>query len=380
MKKFFSILMVAMMAIGSVMAQDKLKFENVLNNRFGDNWEVSLAGGGVFSAYDGWGQGPFADNLGWTVEASTTKWFNPIFGTRVQVATGQLKALDENSWFITPHVDAVLNLSNWIGGYREDRVYYAKVFAGAGMHVVDMCDDAGYGAVGTAGLINTFRVSPRFDINLELKGYVMRGDDMQRIVAMDYGKVGQLYTATVGLTYRFGKRDWVEGVPYTTAENYLKMIETLNDDLSRERKHVGDLNNRLRKYDEALKALSKENKALADQIKNHKCEGARVVSTSVVYFDFDSYAITPNSEVALNMLAQVINNSPEDQKFTITGHADSQTGTNEYNLKLSEQRAKAVYDYLVERGVAKERLSYVGNGPTSAYHKSARANRIAYIK
>ena len=107
MKKIFSILMVAMMAISSVMAQDKLKFENVLNNRFGDNWEVSLAGGHTFSAYKGWGQGPFMDNFGWNVEATATKWFNPVVGMRLQVASGQVEARTAKSWMITPHADHI---------------------------------------------------------------------------------------------------------------------------------------------------------------------------------------------------------------------------------------------------------------------------------
>lgn len=379
MKKIFSILMVAMMAIGSVMAQDKLKFENVLNNRFGDNWEVSLGGGHTFSAYDGWGQGPFMDNFGWNVEATATKWFNPVVGMRLQVASGQMEAHAEKSWMITPHADVVLNLSNWIGGYREDRVYYAKVFAGTGMHVVDVNNGAGYGAVGTAGLINTFRVSPRFDINLELKGYVMENDDMQRVCAGGYGKVGQVYNATVGLTYRFGKRDWVEGVPYSTAENYLKMIEALNGDLERERGHVKDLNNRLRKYDDALKKLAAHNKELADQIKNHKCD-VKVISTAYVFFDFDSYEVKDEAKVSLNSLATVIKNSPEAQVFEIVGHADAKTGTNEYNQKLSEKRAEAVYNYLVEKGVNKDKLKWVGHGPTNAYSDNAKANRVAIIK
>lgn len=385
MKKIFSILMIMLMTIGVSFAQDneKLYFNNVLNNRFGDNWELSLGGGAVYSAWDKWGfdQNEFFDNVGWTAEVSATKWFNPVVGGRVQVAGGQLNVWDgvatSDSWFVTPHADVVVNLSNWISGYREDRVYYAKVFAGAGMHVVDMGDDAGYGAVGTAGLINTFRVSPRFDINLELKGYVMRGDDMQRVV-VDNDRVGQLYDVTVGLAYRFGKRDWDRGVKATDAAAYLATIAALTRDLDNERDHTRKLTDRLRKYDDALKALAKENKALHDQIKNHKCE-ANVVTTSTVFFEFDSYKLCDRSKVSLDLLADVIKNSPEKQVFTIEGSADSKTGSADYNKKLSEKRAKAVYDYLISVGVAKEKLTYVGVGGTDRF-KVTNTNRVAIIK
>ena len=382
MKKFFKVLMVALFAIGTAMAQEneKLYFNNVLNNRFGDNWEITLGGGMNYSAYDGVGfdQGKFFDNTGWNIELTTTKWFNPVIGARVQVIGGELQAMNEKSWYVAPHADAVVNLSNWIGGYRDDRVYYANVFAGVGANVVDIDNDHGAGPMGVVGLNNVFRVSPSFDINLELKSLIMEGDDMPRVVA-DNGKVGQIYSATVGLTYRFNKRTWDAGVKYADAVAYMSMIDALNRDLDDSRKHVANLNDRMRKYDDTVKRLAKDNKDLRDQIKNHKCN-VRLISTSVVYFDFDSYEITDKSEVALDALASVIKNSNNDQKFTITGHADSQTGTNEYNQKLSEKRAEAVYNYLIEKGVDKNKLSWVGNGPTNAYHKSPRANRLAFIK
>ena len=98
MKKIFSILMIMLMTIGVSFAQDneKLYFNNVLNNRFGDNWELSLGGGAVYSAWNKWGfdQNEFFDNVGWTAEVSATKWFNPVVGGRVQVAGGQLNVWD----------------------------------------------------------------------------------------------------------------------------------------------------------------------------------------------------------------------------------------------------------------------------------------------
>jgi outer membrane protein OmpA-like peptidoglycan-associated protein len=363
-----------------------LRFGNVLGNRFADNWELSVAGGHNYTAYAGLGlkdQGKFVDNFGWTAELSATKWFNPVIGTRIQVGGGQLEARGGKSWFVTPHLDVVANLSNWIGGYKEDRVYYANVFAGAGAQVVDLNNGANAGMIGVVGLNNVFRVSPALDINLELKGLVGEQDDMPLYVA-HYGKVGQVYIATVGLTYRFGgkrtRRDFEAAAPMTAALAYMSMIDNLEADNAKKDKAIKNLANRTKKDAALIEKLVNDNKALNEQIKNHRCPEARVVSTAMVYFDFDSYVITDKSEVTLDALATAIKNSPADQKFTITGHADAHTGTNEYNLKLSEKRAEAVYNYLVERGVDKDKLTWVGNGPTKAYHKNARANRMAYIK
>ena len=48
-------------------------------------------------------------------------------------------------------------------------------------------------------------------------------------------------------------------------------------------------------------------------------------------------------------------------KCELSGHTDGK-GSVAYNQKLSEQRAKAVYDYLIERGVAPERIQAEGRG------------------
>ena len=48
-------------------------------------------------------------------------------------------------------------------------------------------------------------------------------------------------------------------------------------------------------------------------------------------------------------------------KISVEGHTDN-VGTPESNQKLSENRAKAVYDYLVAKGIDKNRLSYTGWG------------------
>ncbi len=51
-------------------------------------------------------------------------------------------------------------------------------------------------------------------------------------------------------------------------------------------------------------------------------------------------------------------------KIEISGHTDDK-GSGEYNQKLSENRAKAVVDYLVENGINKERMQFKGVGETN---------------
>jgi len=79
-----------------------------------------------------------------------------------------------------------------------------------------------------------------------------------------------------------------------------------------------------------------------------------------VLFDFDKYNIKPQFSHLLDEVAVVFQNNP-GLRAQIEGHTDS-IGTKAYNLKLSMRRANAVIDYLVRKGVGKNRLSAEGFG------------------
>lgn len=77
-------------------------------------------------------------------------------------------------------------------------------------------------------------------------------------------------------------------------------------------------------------------------------------------FDFDSSKIRPDAIPILDKAVEWLNEYPT-VKGVIEGHTDSR-GTDEYNQGLSERRAKAVYDYLVDKGINRFRLSWKGFG------------------
>lgn len=81
-----------------------------------------------------------------------------------------------------------------------------------------------------------------------------------------------------------------------------------------------------------------------------------------VYFNTDKYDLLNESKAELNKLAELLRANPT-MKIEIGGHTDN-IGNKTYNQKLSENRAKAVYDYLILQGIAAARLSYKGYGDT----------------
>ena len=78
-----------------------------------------------------------------------------------------------------------------------------------------------------------------------------------------------------------------------------------------------------------------------------------------VFFDFDKSDLKPESFVELDKLVAYLQQNAI--RIEIGGHTDDQ-GSDEYNDRLSENRAKAVYEYLVRSGIPSERLQYKGYG------------------
>jgi OmpA-OmpF porin, OOP family len=79
-------------------------------------------------------------------------------------------------------------------------------------------------------------------------------------------------------------------------------------------------------------------------------------------FDFDSAVLRADAGPALDALAKQLT-SRNYQKVDIVGHAD-RMGPGKYNQKLSEQRAEAVRDYLLTRGLDATKVSATGVGAT----------------
>jgi outer membrane protein OmpA-like peptidoglycan-associated protein len=89
-------------------------------------------------------------------------------------------------------------------------------------------------------------------------------------------------------------------------------------------------------------------------------EGIAVTFDSGILFDFDSYALRPEARENLANLAASLEEYPESEVL-IVGHTDS-TGSEDYNQRLSENRAGSARDFLSRQGVAPERMDAQGRG------------------
>ena len=81
-----------------------------------------------------------------------------------------------------------------------------------------------------------------------------------------------------------------------------------------------------------------------------------------IYFDYDEYELREESKIVLYTLVEFLIDHPE-VRLEVRGHTDN-IGGHEYNQTLSENRAKAVYEFLIQNETSHNRLTYKGFGQT----------------
>jgi outer membrane protein OmpA-like peptidoglycan-associated protein len=100
--------------------------------------------------------------------------------------------------------------------------------------------------------------------------------------------------------------------------------------------------------------------ALRLDIPLQRLDRGNAVVLKNIFFDTDAYSLKEESEVELNTLLEFMQNN-KDLSIEIEGHTDN-VGAETHNTMLSTNRAKAVYDFLVDNGIDANRMTYKGFG------------------
>jgi Outer membrane protein and related peptidoglycan-associated (lipo)proteins len=154
-------------------------------------------------------------------------------------------------------------------------------------------------------------------------------------------------------------------VEIARTEAQKKMAEANAERLLKERDQVR-LEARTREAEEAT-AVAEAATAQAIQLeeelselKAKKTERGYVLSLGDVLFDYDKASLKAGAQQNLYQVVTFLREHPE-QYVSIEGHTDS-TGSESYNLGLSQRRAQAVQDFLLYNGISPERISARGYG------------------
>ena len=365
MKKFLIVLALASVSLTG-MAQDEpsLKY-SVATNSFWSNWfvQANFAYSAFYSNEEkdaGFAKSPLKDfrrGLGFSVAIG--KWFTPGIGLRTKFNAMDGKSVisedaDKNKikyWNLQEQ--ALLNLSNLLCGYNESRVWNFIPYAGVG--VARNCSYSTYELVGSAGILNTFRISKRVAVNLDLS-YNLSGDDFEGRV-WDNGGIGgghenpnhdRWFAAEVGLTLNLGKATWNK-VPDVDAIKALSQSQI--DALKAQLADANAENDRLKNL-------------LANQPKQVEVPQSvkEFITTPVsVFFNLDKTEIASQKDL-VNVRALAKYAIENNNNLLVNGYADSATGSAPHNQVLSEKRAKRVADELVKMGVAESKISQEAKG------------------
>lgn len=380
MKKglLFVVLAAVSLCLPAQEKEKKAKNYRVETNLFGSNWFISGGVGAQMYIGDHDSEAGFGKRLAPALDIAVGKWFTPGIGLRVAYNGLQAKGatpgandpyakgdtysngFHKRKWNIANfHGDVLFNLSNMFCGYNEERVYPFIPYVGAGL--VHSWTDPKEDNLGVnAGLINRFRLSSALDLNVELRGVLMKNS---------FGGFGKeaMGGLTVGVTYKFKNRGW-EAVPTVP----MVPESQLND--------MRDKVNALQGENESLKRdlVEARNKKPEVVVEKQVVPG---MTRLVVVFNIGKSNISKREYMNIEAMAQGMKEN-SDKVYTVTGYADKSTGSAEYNMKLSKKRAEAVRDLLVNEfnvPASQLKVDYKG-GVDNMFYDDAKLSRVAIVE
>ena len=311
---------------------------------------------------------------------SVGKLINPVWGVRAQVAgfTTKLNSdfananngtfVNYKQNYVTLRADGMFNISNAIAGYKPGRVFEGYAFMGPALQFAKakIGENENTKALinGSVGLGGAFNVSKSFAINVEVRGEVAQSPFGDYSSSIADGAV----SALVGGTYYFGGK---------------KFVKVTNEAL------LVAANGDIKKYKELLAAEQTDHAATKEALAAEKAKPAQVVEKVVevpvagpraIFFQIGYAKIDAKGNVNIGLAAEIMKATPE-VKYVVNGYADKATGSVKTNQKLSEKRAKAVYDALVKAGVSESQIEWKGlGGQPNMFQNSRALTRVVLIE
>lgn len=369
------ILMSGLMSLACFTASAQTETEYVFN----PHWYVQGQIGGQYTL----GEIGFGDLLSPNLQLGAGYNFNPVVGARFNVNLWQSKAGSEiygkkYDWkwnYVAPTVDATFNLTNLICGFNPERKWNVGVFAGLGLNIAFSNDDAADAqkAINAAvaehnGLEKIEDQTLRYlwsGTKCRLFGQVGANVDYKLNDALSLGL--EVSANTMSDKYnskKAGNSDWyfnaLVGVKYNLGSTFTKKTRSTS---SRGNSPETVVNEPVVK--------------VVEKIVEKPVEVAKVQPIRRdVFFTINSGAISIAEMQKVREIADYLKANPK-AKVTVTGYADHGTGNANINKRVSEKRAQAVYDALVNKyGISASRISKESKGDTEQPYAEQILNRV----
>ena len=358
-------LLMMVLSSSAIAQENGEKVENVFN----PHWYVQAQPLGIQYTL---GENPFGKLLSYNLQVAGGYNFNKYLGARFAINAYQSKAGWDISkirrtwkwYYIAPAADVTLNLSNLMFGYNPDRLFTFGAFAGIGINIAwgnnQIADvkkelTAIYGhehnlrnawtgckasILGRAGVTGDFRINSNWSVGIELQATTLS----DKYNSKKAGNTDWYFNGLIGVKYVFGnsnKKTVVAAVaqPAPATNEQVKMVEKVVE------------------------------KTVYVETTFHE------INRSIYFRKAGNTVISSTEMHKVKEVADFLKEYPE-ATVTLCGYADKGTGTPAINAKLSEKRAKAVADALINKyGIAESRITIDHKGDT-VQPKEGTENRV----
>ncbi len=343
-----------------------------------DNWYLQL-GAGI--------QSPFMENfrdhgdksrhLTAVYNLGVGRWISPYLGFRFSGYYGSMhwnQGITASARMANLNVDFMWDMFNSMAGYNPDRVFSIVPYIGLGGTFVWNFHPAKGNIIDTDGKLKSNQwllpVSAGMQLRFRLSRYVdffaegrasFYGDNFNNSA---YGKPVDINLSAIGgFTFHFSGSDFQRYNPC----DYISALNQANA-------KVNDLRGALATTSAALAAAEAQlpcpEVVAAEAIENN------ITLLPTVRFKINSAYISSDEMVNIYNIAEFMKANPDTQ-IVVRGYADKDTGTSEYNMKLSERRAQAVADILTDDyGISPNRLVLEAAGSNSQVYDTNDWNRV----
>jgi len=368
----------------SVFAQESIySTEKALKNTgFGDNWFIQGQIGGSYTMSENYQHASFFDLVSPHVVLGFGKYFSPQAGFRIQAGGWEAKSRYDDRDdtykinYIQANLDGLLNLTNLVLPYRENRPFNLFAIFGIGYVHGFKDEDIRFEATNShlastnsiiprAGLQADIRLTNDLSFNIEANGNLLpdKFNGVERS-----GQWDSNVNVLLGMTYKFNKK--FENVDVIDPA----VVQSLNDKVNNQLAQLRSKDQQLQENTALISDLERRLGEKPDVVE--VASGSEVLMNAVVVFKIGSAQLQDNQEINIYNAAKYLQDNA-NVNVTVTGYADRATGNPTLNQRLSEQRAKAVADILVNKyGISRSRITEAADGDKAQPFQIDAWNRV----